>query len=171
MIDRLEREAAGLLVLVEVSGVDGVEGPDEAEDPQEDPAQQVVAEPKAQPGALGGHPLVHERQRGPRRRGHRACGGEQRRARALGADGGRVLGVSLGVAAPHPLAPRPQLRQPCGQRARRELTCTDRMQRGTRQNKRAVYMYWQRRRRTYSYLERWAWRSRRGQRRWSPRRR
>jgi len=107
----LEREA-GLLVLVEVGGVDGVEGPDEAEDPQEDPPQQVVAEPKAEPGALRGHPLVHERQRGPRRRGHRARGGEQRRASGLGADGGRVLGV----AAPHPLAPRPQLGQPCGQR-------------------------------------------------------
>lgn len=112
----LEGEATGLLVLVEVRGVDGVEGPDEAEDPQEDPPQQVVAEPKAQAGALRGHPLVHERQRGPRRRGHRARGGEQRRARALGADVGSVLGA-VGVAAPHPLAPRPQLGQPCGQRA------------------------------------------------------
>lgn len=107
----LEREATGLLVLVEVRGVDGVEGPDEAEDPQEDPPQQVVAEPEAQPGALRGHALVHERQRGPRRRGHRARCGEQRRACALGADWGRVLGI-LGVAAPHPLAPRPQRRQP-----------------------------------------------------------
>jgi hypothetical protein len=116
----LEREAAGLLVLVEVGGVDGVERPDEAEDPQEDPPQQVVAEPQAQPGALRRHPLVHERQRRPRRRGHRARRGQQRRAGAPGAHGGRRAPGVPGVAAPHPLAPRPQLRQPCARTAASE---------------------------------------------------
>ena len=121
----LEREAAGLLVLVEVGGVDGVERPDEAEDPQEDPPQQVVAEPQAQPGALRRHPLVHERQRRPRRRGHRARRGQQRRAGAPRAHGGRRAPGVPRVAAPHPLAPRPQLRQPCGRRrGRDQLACT-----------------------------------------------
>lgn len=108
----LEREATGLLVLVEARGVDSVEGPDEAEDTQEDPPQQVVAQAEAQPGALRGHPVVHERQRRRRGRGHRARRREQGRAGAAHAGGrGRLLGV-LGVAAPHPLAPRPQLWQP-----------------------------------------------------------
>jgi hypothetical protein len=94
----LEGQATGLLVLVEIGGVDGVERPDEAEDPQEDPPQQVVAQAQAEPGSLRGHPLVDQRQRGRRGRGHRARRGEQRRAGALDADRGRVLGV-LGVAA------------------------------------------------------------------------
>lgn len=67
----LEREAAGLLVLLEVGGVDGVERPDEAEHPEQDPPQQVVAQPEAEPGALRRHPLVDERHRGRRRRRHR----------------------------------------------------------------------------------------------------
>jgi hypothetical protein len=102
----LEGQSTGL-VLVEIGGVDGVERPDEAEDPQDDPPQQVVAQAQAEPGALRGHPLVDQRQRGRRGRGHRARRGEQRRAGALDADRGRVLGV-LGVAAA-------QLRQPCAQ--------------------------------------------------------
>ena len=72
----LEREAAGLLVLVEAGGVDGVERPDEAEDAQEDPPQQVVAQPQAQPGALRRHPLVDQSERRPRGRGHRARRGD-----------------------------------------------------------------------------------------------
>lgn len=111
----LQRQTTGLLVLVEVGCVDGVERPDEAEDTQEDPPEQVVAQPQAQPGSLRGHPLVHQRQRWRRRRGHRARRGEQRRAGALDAHwGGALIGV-LGVAAAHPLAPRPQLRQTCAQ--------------------------------------------------------
>jgi hypothetical protein len=104
-----EREA-GVVVLVERGGVDGVEGPDEAEDAQQDPPQQVVAEPQAEPGALRRHPLVHQRQRG--RRGHRAGGhGQKRRRCAVVAVPPLARPPRVGGAAPRLLGSHPQLRQ------------------------------------------------------------
>jgi len=45
----------------QVGALDGIEWPDEAEDPKEDPPQQVVADPQVQPGALYRHSLIRKR--------------------------------------------------------------------------------------------------------------